>query len=172
MAEGGAENAATTMTSPAPSTPFPCLLSPPRTAISSACRSHNAHKRPPPLLYVAPHNLSCSSVAGVMAPGKGSAVAMGLLPLFCLLAHSEVAGAATSAAGPSAPPGGPAGSALGPGDVLVTRTHRINCTAAVLSSHTPPTLPVLPDGPTLGLGISSQLDLSSLKKLANIMVFQ
>ncbi|KAJ8476889.1 hypothetical protein OPV22_020616 [Ensete ventricosum] len=36
-----------------------------------------------------------------MAPGKGSAVAMGLLPLFCLLAHSEVAGAATFVVGDS-----------------------------------------------------------------------
>ncbi|RWW77235.1 hypothetical protein BHE74_00014608 [Ensete ventricosum] len=68
--------------------------------------------------------------------------------------------------------GWPSGKRFRAGDVLATRTHRINCTAAVLSSHTPPTLPVLPDGPTLGLGISSQLDLSSLKKLANIMVFQ
>ncbi|CAL9055329.1 chemocyanin-like [Musa acuminata AAA Group] len=86
--------------------------------------NHNAHKRPP-LLSVAPHNLSCSSVVGVMAQGRGSAVAMGLA-LLCLLVHSEVARAATFVVGDSggwtfSTAGWPSGKRFRAGDVLEFR---------------------------------------------------
>ncbi|RZR88133.1 hypothetical protein BHM03_00015653 [Ensete ventricosum] len=63
-----------------------------------------------------------------MAPGRGSAVAMGLLALLCLLAHSEVAGAATFVVGDSrgwtfSTAGWPSGKRFRAGDVLGERAR-------------------------------------------------